>query len=84
MEKSNLIDMFGLTGDGASDDQLDDLLCRLEADIQRPERLVPVVFEPSRYLMRIGKGSEEVIVSLTTSFNDLFVSLAKAAFSKSG
>jgi hypothetical protein len=62
MEKSNLIDMFGLTGDGASDDQLDDLLCRLESDIQCPERLVPVVFEPSRYLMRIGKGSEEVIV----------------------
>lgn len=33
MKTSNLIDMFGLSGDPSSDDQLDDLLFRLESDI---------------------------------------------------
>ena len=30
MKKSKLIDLFGLSGDSSSDDQLDDLLFRLE------------------------------------------------------
>jgi len=34
MNKSNLIDMFGLTGDASSEDRLDDLLFRLESDGQ--------------------------------------------------
>ena len=34
MKKSNLIDMFGLTGDPSSEDRLDDLLFRLESDAQ--------------------------------------------------
>lgn len=33
MKKSELIDMFGLSGDSSSNDQLDDLLFRLESDI---------------------------------------------------
>lgn len=33
MKKSELIDMFGLRGDTSSNDQLDDLLFRLESDI---------------------------------------------------
>ena len=33
MKKSELIDMFGLRGDSSSNDQLDDLLFRLESDI---------------------------------------------------
>ncbi len=32
MKKSKLIDMFGLSGDSASNDRLDDLLFRLESD----------------------------------------------------
>ncbi|ARO87898.1 hypothetical protein EBAPG3_009020 [Nitrosospira lacus] len=32
MKKSELIDMFGLSGDSSSHDQLDDLLFRLESD----------------------------------------------------
>lgn len=33
MENSNLIDMFGLSGDPSSDDRLDDLLFRLESGV---------------------------------------------------
>ncbi|MEP7370867.1 MAG: hypothetical protein ABI659_01450 [Nitrosospira sp.] len=33
MKKSELIDMFGLSGDSSSNDQLDDLLFCLESDI---------------------------------------------------
>ena len=33
MKKSELIDMFGLSGDSSSNDQLDDLLFFLESDI---------------------------------------------------
>lgn len=33
MEKSKLIDLFGLSGDSLIDDQLDDLLFRLELEI---------------------------------------------------
>ena len=33
MKKSELIDMFGLRSDSSSNDQLDDLLFRLESDI---------------------------------------------------
>ena len=32
MKKSKLIDMFGLSGDSANNDRLDDLLFRLETD----------------------------------------------------
>jgi hypothetical protein len=32
MKKSRLIDMFGLSGDPANNDQLDNLLFRLESD----------------------------------------------------
>lgn len=62
MEKSNLVDMFGLTGDAASDERLDDLLCRLESDIQKPERSETVVFKASQFLIRFAKGLERVIV----------------------
>lgn len=37
MKKSKLIDLFGLSGDSSSDDQLDDLLFRLESE--RPTTL---------------------------------------------
>ena len=37
MKKSKLIDLFGLSGDSSSDDQLDDLLFRLESE--RPTML---------------------------------------------
>ena len=37
MKKSKLIDLFGLSGDSSSDDQLDDLLFRLESE--RPATL---------------------------------------------
>lgn len=62
MEKSNLVDLFGLTGDAGSEERLDDLLCRLESDIQKPERPETIVFKASRFLMRFGKGLERVIV----------------------
>jgi hypothetical protein len=32
MNKPKLIDMFGLSGERANDDQLDDLFCRLESE----------------------------------------------------
>jgi hypothetical protein len=37
VKKSKLIDLFGLSGDSSSDDQLDDLLFRLESE--RPTTL---------------------------------------------
>lgn len=46
MKKSNLIDMFGLSGDPSSDDHLDALLFRLESDTPTPENVITVVFEP--------------------------------------
>jgi hypothetical protein len=62
MEKSNLVDIFGLTGDAVSDERLDDLLSRLESDVQKPERAEIIVFKASQFLMRFGKGPEGVII----------------------
>jgi hypothetical protein len=62
MEKSNLVDMFGLTGDSAADGQLDDLLLRIESDVQKPDHAETVVFKARQFLMRFGKGLERVIV----------------------
>ncbi|SEK34205.1 hypothetical protein [Nitrosovibrio tenuis] len=48
--KSNLIDMFGLSGDPTSDNELDALLLRLESDIRAPGNPITVLFAPDDLL----------------------------------
>jgi hypothetical protein len=67
MNKPKLIDMFGLSGERANDDQLDDLFCRLESEtlsvsngISKSKRSLPFtvtiqtpVFEPRQISFNI-------------------------------
>lgn len=60
MKKTQLIDLFGLSGDQSDDDQLDNLLFRLESEttpafretskrIRLPSFVTVAVSEPRRY-----------------------------------
>lgn len=66
--KSNLIDMFGLSGDPSCDDQLDDLLSNLEASL-KADRQVPLpikskkIFFPPFIRGHLNSESEDIFFS---------------------
>src|SRR5574340_862031 len=43
VKESNLIDLFGLSGQASQDDQLDALLFRLESEMSAPEDVITTV-----------------------------------------
>ncbi len=63
MQKSNFIDMFGLSGDPSEDERLDKLLFRLESPAPAPHNVITVVFEPGELRGHWEKGSDETIQS---------------------
>lgn len=62
MEKpNNLIDVLARTGDPDNDDRADDILKRLEKEVQAESAPVGVS-RATRFLIRFGKGPEGIIV----------------------
>jgi len=61
MKKPKLIDMFGLSGDPANDKQLDDLLFRLESDVQTSEHSITILFQMGQ-LGAMFEGPEGITV----------------------
>jgi hypothetical protein len=67
MKKSKLIDMFGLSEDSASSDQLDDLLFRLESNTSTASGAISDNSAPVSFSMTIGTSgyeSEDVFFKL--------------------
>ena len=62
-QKSNLIDMFGLSGDASEDERLEKLFFRLESDTPAPHNVISVVFEPGKLRGFWEKGPDGVIQS---------------------
>ena len=63
MRNSNLIDVFGLSGNPSDDDRLDALLFRLESDTSAPQNVITVVFEPGELRGHWEKAPEGIILS---------------------
>jgi hypothetical protein len=63
MRNSNLIDVFGLSGNPSDDDRLDALLFRLESDTPAPQNVITVVFEPGELRGHWEKAPEGIILS---------------------
>jgi hypothetical protein len=63
MRNSNLIDMFGLSGNPSDNDRLDALLFRLESDTPTPQNVITVVFEPGESRGHWEKAPEGIILS---------------------
>ena len=63
MRNSNLIDVFGLSGNPSDDDRLDALLFRLESDTPAPQNVITVVFEPGELRGYWEKGPDGIIQS---------------------
>jgi hypothetical protein len=58
MQNSNLIDMFGLSGDASEDECLDKLFFRLESPAPAPHNVISVIFEPGEWRGYWEKGSD--------------------------
>jgi hypothetical protein len=63
MRNSNLIDVFGLSGNPSDDDRLDALLFRLESDTPASQNVITVVFEPGELRGHWEKAPEGIILS---------------------
>jgi hypothetical protein len=63
MQKFNLIDMRGLSGDPLEDERLDRLFFRFESDTPAPQNVITVVFEPGESRGYWEKASDGIILS---------------------
>lgn len=63
MRNSNLIDVFGLSGNPLDNDRVDALLSRLESDTPAPQNVITVVFEPGELRGHWEKTSGGIILS---------------------
>jgi hypothetical protein len=58
MQKSNLVDMFGLSGDPSENERLDKLFFRFESLNPVSHNVISVVFEPGELRGYWEKGSD--------------------------
>jgi hypothetical protein len=63
MRNSNLIDVFGLSGNPSDDNQVDALLSRLKSDTPASENVITVVFEPGELRGHWEKAPSGIILS---------------------